>query len=178
MMPGSHVQAARREDARAETNQGRPGQFITPRGPTMRAILLMLCGLLLGASPAWAQARQHRMVIHVDSADSEIMLEALHNAANTIETERKSGASARIEIVANGYGTKMFISELSPVASEVQRIHAAYPGIVLSACGISLAHTEQSMHRSLTVMPEARVVPSGAVRIMELEEQGWAYLKP
>ncbi len=48
----------------------------------------------------------------------------------------------------------------------------------MSACGISLTHTAASMKKQLTVMPEARVVPSGAVRIMQLEEQHWAYLKP
>ncbi|HUB47757.1 MAG TPA: hypothetical protein VMB73_22490 [Acetobacteraceae bacterium] len=144
----------------------------------MRFIVLMLCGILLPASSGWADGKQHRMVIHVDSADAEIMSEALHNATNIIETERKAHDTARIEIVANGYGTKMFIRELSPVADEVRRVHAAYPSIVFSACGISLAHSEAAMKRSLTVLPQARVVPSGAARIMELEEQGWAYLKP
>jgi intracellular sulfur oxidation DsrE/DsrF family protein len=50
--------------------------------------------------------------------------------------------------------------------------------MVMSACAISLAHIAAEMKKPLTVMPEARVVPSGAVRIMELEEQHWAYLKP
>ncbi|HUB10766.1 MAG TPA: hypothetical protein VMB34_02325 [Acetobacteraceae bacterium] len=144
----------------------------------MRLVLLLLCGLLLSAPSAWAAGRQHHLVIHVDSADAEIMTEALHNAANVVATERKAGDTVKIEVVANGYGTKMFVRELSPIADEIRRIHAAYPEVVLSACGISLAHTEAAMKRSLTVLPEAHVVPSGAARIMELEERGWAYLKP
>jgi len=141
-------------------------------------LLLLLCGILVPASSGWADGKQHRLVIHVDSPDADIMNEALHNAANIIETERKAHDTAKIEIVANGYGVKMLLSELSPVAGEIGRVHTAYPGIVFSACGISLAHIEKAMKRSLTVLPEARVVPSGAARIMELEEQGWAYLKP
>jgi uncharacterized protein len=144
----------------------------------MRFTLFLLFGIVLSVSSGWAAGKQHRLVIHVDSPDAGIMSEALHNAANIIETERKAHDTAKIEIVANGYGVKMFISELSPVAEEIGRVHAAYPGIVFSACGIALAHTEKAMKRSLTVLPEARVVPSGAARIMELEEQGWAYLKP
>ena len=144
----------------------------------MRFALLLICGILLSVAPGRAAGTQHRLVIHVDSANARIMTEALHNATNVIDLERKAGDSARIEIVANGYGTGMLVSELSPVAAEIARIHAAYPGIVFSACGISLAHTEAAMKRSLTVLPEAHVVPSGAVRIMALEEQGWAYLKP
>lgn len=144
----------------------------------MRALTLMLGILLAAASPGRAQDAPHRMLIHVDSPDADVMTETLHNAANTIDTIRKQRGTVAIEIVANGPRTSMFIDALSPVKPEVQRLHAAYPEVVMSACGISLAHTEASMKKQLTVMPEARVVPSGVVRIMELEEQHWAYLKP
>jgi|HubBroStandDraft_1064217.scaffolds.fasta_scaffold86684_2 intracellular sulfur oxidation DsrE/DsrF family protein len=144
----------------------------------MRALTLMLGILLALASTVQAQDARHRLLIHVNSADQDVMVEALHNAANAIDTIRKQGGSVAVEIVANGHGTAMFIEGLSPVKDEVQRIHAAYPAVVMSACAISLAHTETAMQRKLTVMGEARVVPSGAVRIMELEEQHWAYLKP
>lgn len=144
----------------------------------MRLVAILLCALFVPALTAPAQARQHRLLIHVDSSQAEIMTEALHNATNAIDVERKRGEATRVEIVANGLGTAMFIDDLSPVKDEIRRVHAAYPQIVLSACGISLAHTEDSMKRHLTVVLEARVVPSGAVRIMELEEQGWSYLKP
>jgi uncharacterized protein len=144
----------------------------------MRPVTRVLCALLLVALPAAARANEHRLVIHVDSDRAEVMTEALHNATNVIGVEGKHGEPARIEIVANGPGIAMLIGELSPVKDEIRRLHAAHPQIVLSACGISLAHTEQAMKRHLSVVPEARVVPSGAVRIMELEERGWAYLKP
>jgi intracellular sulfur oxidation DsrE/DsrF family protein len=144
----------------------------------MRTLLLLACILLMPGSRVSAQTAQHRMVIHVDSPDASIMNEALHNAANTIDTIRQQGGTVGIEIVANGPGTAMFIDGLSPVLDEVRRIHAAYPDVVMSACGISLAHTVAELKKPLTVLPEARVVPSGAVRIMELQEQGWAYLKP
>jgi intracellular sulfur oxidation DsrE/DsrF family protein len=144
----------------------------------MRALIIMLGVLLAAASPARSQDTQHHMVIHVDSPATNVMDEALRNAANVIDTIRKQGGTVAIEIIANGQGTSMFIDALSPVKPEVRQFHTAYPDVVLSACGISLAHTEAAMKMRLTVMPEARVVPSGAVRIMELQEQHWAYLKP
>jgi uncharacterized protein len=143
----------------------------------MRALTLLIGILLATALPAYGQT-PHRLLIHVDSADPEVMVEALHNAANAIDTVRKEGGTVAVEIVANGPGTSMFVNELSPVKDEVRRVHSAYPDVVMSACGISLAHTEAAAKKKLTVMPEARVVPSGAVRIMELEEQHWSYLKP
>jgi intracellular sulfur oxidation DsrE/DsrF family protein len=144
----------------------------------MRALTLVLGILLALAPPARAQEARHRMLIHVDSADQQVMVEALHNATNVIDTIHKRGGTVAVEIVANGAGTAMFIETLSPVKDEVRRIHAAYPDVVMSACAISLAHTEAAMQRKLAVLPEAQVVPSGAVRIMELEEQRWTYLKP
>lgn len=143
----------------------------------MRTLTLLLGILIATALPAHAQTA-HRLLIHVDSVEPEVMVEALHNAANVIDAVRRQGSTVAIEIVANGPGTSMFIDELSPVKNEVRRIHAAYPDVVMSACGVSLAHTEATAKKKLTVMPEARVVPSGAVRIMELEEQHWSYLKP
>ena len=144
----------------------------------MRALTLLLVFLFALAAPARAQDARHRLLVHVDSPDQEVMVEALHNATNAIDTIRKQGGTVAVEIVANGRGTAMFIEELSPVKDEIRRIHAAYPNVVMSACAISLAHTETAMQRKLTVITEARVVPSGAVRIMELQEQHWAYLKP
>ncbi len=141
--------------------------------------LVLVSGIVLGgALPSHAQTPQHHVVIHVDSPNPAVMTEGLHNAANIIDTVRKGGGTVAVEIVANGPGTAMFIDSLSPVKKEVKRIHAAYPDIVMSACGLSLAHTEADMKKTLTVMPEAQIVPSGAVRIMELEEQHWSYLKP
>ena len=100
----------------------------------MRALTLMLGILLALASPAQAQDARHRLLIHVNSADQDVMVEALHNATNAIDTIRKQGGSVAVEIVANGRGTAMFIEGLSPVTDEVRRIHAAYPGVVMSAC--------------------------------------------
>ena len=136
-------------------------------------------GILVAlAVPIHARTAPHQLVIHVDSPDAEVMTEALHNAANVIETEHKAGQTVAIEIVANGPGSSIFISELTPVADAVRSLHATYPAVVMSLCRISFAHTEAAMKKTLTVMPEARLVPSGAVRIMDLQQQHWAYLKP
>ena len=30
----------------------------------------------------------------------------------------------------------------------------------------------------IAIVPEAGLVPSGAIRLLELQENGWSYLKP
>ena len=37
---------------------------------------------------------------------------------------------------------------------------------------------EKDEGRKITFITEATVVPSGVVRLMELQEQGWSYIRP
>ncbi len=146
----------------------------------MRNLRLALLTTLILAAPAlaWAHGQSHRLVIHVDDPEREIMIEALHNATNVIDHYRSEGDTVTVEIVANGRGVTMFAKDLSPVAKEIADIHAKYPRITFDACAIALAHTSEALNRKLEVLPPARSVPSGAVQILELEEQHYAYLKP
>ncbi len=145
------------------------------RVATIVLVLSAIAPFKLQSAP---EPAPHRMVIHVNSPTRETMVEALNNASNVIEAYRAHGSAAAIEIVANGRGVTMFVNGMSPVGSEVAAFHARYPDITFDACAISLAATGKALNRKLEVMPEARTIPSGAVRILELEEQHWAYLKP
>jgi intracellular sulfur oxidation DsrE/DsrF family protein len=138
------------------------------------------CALILSAlaPPALRAEAPHRMVIHVNSPTRETMVEALNNAGNVIDYFRQRGSTATIEIVANGRGVTMFAAGMSPVGGELAAFHARYPDTVFDACASSLAAVGKALNRKLEVLPEARTVPSGAARILELEEQHWAYLKP
>jgi intracellular sulfur oxidation DsrE/DsrF family protein len=37
---------------------------------------------------------------------------------------------------------------------------------------------EKEEGRTLAFIPGATIVPSGVVRLMELQEQGWSYIRP
>jgi intracellular sulfur oxidation DsrE/DsrF family protein len=37
---------------------------------------------------------------------------------------------------------------------------------------------EKAEGKQVSVVPDATIVPSGVVRIMELQEQGWSYVLP
>ena len=52
---------------------------------------------------------------------------------------------------------------------------AAFPSkIQFSVCG----NTKEGKGQPITVLSEAVVVPSGVVRLMELQEKGWSYVRP
>jgi uncharacterized protein len=37
---------------------------------------------------------------------------------------------------------------------------------------------ERKEGHPIAIVPEARVVPAGVVRLTELQEQGWSYIRP
>jgi intracellular sulfur oxidation DsrE/DsrF family protein len=54
-----------------------------------------------------------------------------------------------------------------------------FPGkIQFSACNNTKQNMEKTEGHAISMLPEATVVPSGAVHLSELQEQGWSYLKP
>ena len=50
--------------------------------------------------------------------------------------------------------------------------------VTFTACGNTIANMEKNTGRKITIMEEARVVPSGVVRLIELQEDGYAYVRP
>lgn len=53
------------------------------------------------------------------------------------------------------------------------------PGkIRFSACDNTKQGMEKAEGHAISIVPEATVVPSGVVRLMELQEAGWSYVRP
>jgi intracellular sulfur oxidation DsrE/DsrF family protein len=50
--------------------------------------------------------------------------------------------------------------------------------VTFSGCGNTLANQSKMENKSITLLPDARIVPAGIARIVELEEQGWTYVRP
>jgi uncharacterized protein len=40
------------------------------------------------------------------------------------------------------------------------------------------AFTVIAAGRAISIVPDATIVPSGVVQLMELQEQGWSYVRP
>jgi intracellular sulfur oxidation DsrE/DsrF family protein len=142
------------------------------------------CLALSAASPALAKesaAKQpHRLVVQVDQNDPAVMNLALNNVTNVIEYYRAKGEEVNIDIVTYGPGLNMFRTDTSPVQDRLKRLkEMAFPSKVqLSACGNTREGMEKKEGHPIDIMSEAVVVPSGVVRLMELQEKGWSYLRP
>ncbi|XUM24278.1 DsrE family protein [Bradyrhizobium oligotrophicum S58] len=140
------------------------------------------CVLLIasaGASLA-ADVKIHRVAIQVDQNDPAIMNLALNNATNIMETFKEKGEEVEIELVTYGPGLNMLREDTSPVKDRLKQIaELSFPAkIKFSACNITKRGMEKREGHPIEIVSQASLVPSGAVRLMELQEGGWSYLKP
>jgi hypothetical protein len=105
---------------------------------------------------------------------------ALNNATNIMEQYKLKGEEVQIEIVTYGPGLHMLRADTSPVQDRIKQIaDASFPSsIKFSACGNTKEGMEKREGKTVSIISQAGVVPSGAVRLMELQEDGWSYLKP
>jgi intracellular sulfur oxidation DsrE/DsrF family protein len=132
------------------------------------------------ASSALCGEAKHRLAIHVDQNDPQVMNLALNNATNVIEYYRAKNEDVDVDIVAYGPGLHMLRADTSPVKDRLKRVkELAFPGNVqFSACNNTKQGMEKTEGKEVAILSEATLVPSGVVRLMELQETGWSYVRP
>ncbi|XIA66244.1 hypothetical protein ACFIOY_09460 [Bradyrhizobium sp. TZ2] len=124
------------------------------------------------------EKKLHNLVLQVNVNDPALMNLALNNATNVAQYYKDRGEKVTIEVVTFGPGLHMLRDDTSPVKARIKSIKEGNPAISFKACG----NTQENMHRAenkdIPLIPEATVVKSGVVRVMELQEGGWTYVRP
>jgi intracellular sulfur oxidation DsrE/DsrF family protein len=149
-------------------------------------LLIQEVSAQMGADKPSAQARvkkyiarmTHRLVIQVDQNDKAVMDLALNNAQNVIDYYKSRGEIVYMEIVAFGPGLHMLRSDTSPVRDRIGPMVLEHPNLTFIACGNTLANQIKAEGKRIKLLSETKVVPSGVVRLMELQNQGYAYIRP
>lgn len=124
--------------------------------------------------PAHAEGKHHRVAFQVSSGDPGTMNMTINNMINMRKLYEERGETVGIELVAFGPGLTMLRQDTSPVK---QRL-AGLKGVILSACENTRLGLETIEGQPVPIIPQARPVPAGVVRLVELQEQGWSYLRP
>ena len=139
-----------------------------------------LIAILLCMPGHAAEHKQHRVVFQVDQNDPQVMNLTLNNVANTLDYYREKGEEVAVEVVAYGPGLNMLREDKSPVKDRLKRLkEASFPATVqFSACHNTMMGMERKEGHAIVVVPQATIVPSGVVRVNELQEDGWSYIRP
>ncbi|MGO4404387.1 hypothetical protein AB4Z10_08960 [Bosea sp. RAF48] len=161
---------------------------------TARAALVGIAALLIAVPPSAAQEKKqttaqaskrpasetkvHHLILQVNSNEPATMNLALNNATNVAQYYKDIGEPVEIEIVTFGPGLHMLRDDTSPVKARIKAIAASTPAISFKACGNTQENMSKAENKEVPIIPEASVVKSGVVRVMELQERGWTYVRP
>lgn len=119
-----------------------------------------------------------KVVLHVNQNDPAIMNLALNNAQNVASHYKAAGKPVTIEVVAYGPGLHMLRADTSPIKARLASFALEQPEIRFSACENTQNNMSKAEGKPVPLLSDAQVVPSGVVRLIELQQQGYAYVKP
>jgi intracellular sulfur oxidation DsrE/DsrF family protein len=90
------------------------------------------------------------------------------------------GEDVEVEIVAYGPGLHMLRDDTSPVKDRIRQLAEGKSAakIGFAACNNTKQGMERREGHAIAIIPQATIVPSGVVQLMELQEQGWSYVRP
>jgi intracellular sulfur oxidation DsrE/DsrF family protein len=138
---------------------------------SIKPVLLLV--LLVVSSLAQAGDIKNKLVIQVSTDDPRTQKIALNNAVNL---QKYYGMdNIVIEIVAFGPGLGLLTTK-SGQASRVESL--ALQDIQFSACGNTMEKVAKKTGKMPVLLEGVDQVPGGVVRIMELQQQGYAYIRP
>ena len=160
----------------------------------LRISAAALVALLIVAPPAAAQVKKqpatqmskrsavdkklHHLVLQVNTNDPATMNLALNNATNVAQHYKDLGEKVAIEVVTFGPGLHMLRDDTSPVKARIETLALSTPEISFKACGNTQQNMQKAENKNISLIPQAQVVSSGVVRVMELQEKGWTYVRP
>jgi intracellular sulfur oxidation DsrE/DsrF family protein len=120
------------------------------------------------------------MLIQVDQNDPAVMNLALNNATNVIDYYRAKGEEVSVDLVTFGPGLNMLRADASPVQDRIKQLKDyAFPSTIqFSACNNTKEGMEKKEGHPVNLLSQAVLVSSGVVHLIEMQEQGWSYIRP
>lgn len=149
---------------------------------TVRLLALLLAlAVTLGAGPTAAshlkgQPKKHRVVYHLTDAGVDKARAVLGNIVNHVNGVGGWDHIEALELVVHGPALKSFVTKDMDPALRGQLDRLQTQGLALGACG----NTMKGLNITLEQLPEGTkgLPQGGVVRVMELQEAGYAYIRP
>lgn len=128
------------------------------------------------AGPAQPAAHKHRIVFHLTDAAPQQAKLVMTNVQNTITGFGGMPNFEALEVVVHGPAVKNFVSDnIEPDLKEsVDKLVAQ--GVTLTICGNTM--TKMNIDKSRLASGCSIANQGGVVRIIELQEKGYAYMRP
>ncbi|MDO9116805.1 MAG: DsrE family protein [Nitrospira sp.] len=114
----------------------------------------------------------HRVVMHLNSGDEKVQRGALNNIRHLYQEVGRE--HLQLELVVHGAGLTLLAKGATAFRQDLADLKAEY-GVRYTAC----SNTMKAMKLVREdLIPEVGDTVPAMVRLMERQEQGWAYIKP
>jgi len=143
-----------------------------------RHILVALALMLPLAASATAAEKPYRLALQISDNDPAKMNAVLNVAANVSKYYSDKGEEVEIEIVAFNAGLHMLRADTSKVKPRLQSFKKGMPNVSFMACQNTLDNMTRKEGKTPPLVENAKMVPAGVVRLMELQDQGWPVVRP
>ena len=118
-----------------------------------------------------------RVVIHISTAQTDRMEQALDDAEQLLVSYRTHPELVQLEVVANAEGLKLLRADTSPYPERIRRKMAdQFDNISFLACSRSIEKLRLN-GIDVHLLPEARVIPGALEEIVDRLQQGWVYIR-
>lgn len=139
----------------------------------------LVSGLALGTlngsvhADEMAMEPQHKIVIQVSTDDARTQTIALNNAVNLQKAFGRDNVD--VQVVAYGPG----LSLLTKNSKNRERVESlAVEGVSFNACANTMRKIERKKGKKPELAEGVKVVSGGVKHILELQEQGYGYIRP
>ena len=150
-------------------------------GVVYRTTFLVLLAVVVSpllSTHATAEGKHRKLLIHVNENEPSKMNMALNIAEQVTAEWKKQGDTVRIDIVVHGPGLHMLRADTSPVKKRIGLITTKQDNLTFSACGNTMKNHAKKLGGAVPLIPEATVVTAAVTHIMELQDQGYNYIRP
>ena len=111
-------------------------------------------------------------------SDPKVMNMALKYMQNVSNYYAGKGEKVIIELVAYGPGVNMFVKGKSPFEDRISVMTMSINALTFSAYGNTHRKISEKAGKDVALIDGVGMAPSGVVRLVELQEQGYAYVRP
>jgi len=139
----------------------------------MKKLLVSFVALMSLATVANASEKMHKIAFQVSTNDPLTQKIALNNAQNAQKAYGKK--NVKIEIVGYGPGLSLLMSK-NEYAQRVKKL--IKNGIRFSACMNSINAFKKNHGKYPNLTEGVVKVKSGVMRLNDLQEQGYSYIRP
>ena len=125
-----------------------------------------------------AESGQRNIVMHVNFTGDERLNFVLNNVENICDYYRDQGNEVAIRVVCHGPGLHLLRIDTSPVKERLLKMIENLDVLSLYACANTMERMARAEGRRPDIIEQAVLVPAGLPEIIELQRQGWIYIKP